>query len=319
MLNMRWLAVFALATAGCTSGDNYGAFATALTDARCAYYTRCGLVSGGAECRAFYDRMAIDNPSVQAAIDAGALVYHDDAAQACLAAYAGLACDLTEQAPDALAACNEVLTGTLALGDACAFDRECESTACDVPSCTSACCTGTCVAATPLPAAGEPCSALCAGDAFCGLDSICHAPLPENASCTTEPCAYGLYCAGRTMTTAGTCKPLPHLGEPCENACADVGAICSGGRCTAVGLRDDACTSNADCSMYYECIDSACALPPTLGMPCTTSCYEAAYCDGTTCVAQKPAGEPCLRNDECASHYCDGDGGGTCAELPLCI
>ena len=321
MLDMRRLAVFALiAVTGCSSGLDYAGFADALVDARCTYYTRCGLAAAGPECRAFFDRMAIESPSTQAALDAGTLAYHADTAQACLDAYAGLACDLTQQSPDDLATCYEVLTGTVALGDACAFDRECTSGRCDVPTCTDACCAGTCIEPAPRPAVGEPCTALCAGDAFCGVDSLCHAPLPEGAACDAEPCAYGLYCAGRTQTMAGACSPLPHLGEPCESACAEVGATCVAGSCVAVGLLDDPCTSSAECSMFYECVEAACALPPTLGMSCTTSCYEAAYCDGTSCVPQKPAGASCLRNDECDSHYCDRTANtGTCAELPLCI
>ena len=47
-----------------------------------------------------------------------------------------------------------------------------------------------------------------------------------------------------------------------------------------------------------------------------THCYEAAYCDGTTCIAQKSNGSTCTRSDECDSHYC---GSGTCADLPVCF
>jgi hypothetical protein len=315
MLTMRCLAVFAL-VAGCSAGIDYDNFANALIDARCSYYVRCGVAATGTECTAFYQRVATDNPSTNAAIEAGLVVYHADVAQDCLDAYAALSCDTTQQSADALTVCNGVLTGTVGAGGTCAFDKECESQNCDVPTCTAACCTGTCGPAMPLPSIGQPCTAFCAGDAYCGADSICHAPLVEGAACTTEPCANGLYCAGRTMTNPGRCKPLPHLGELCEGACAEVGATCAGS-CVPIGIDGDACTSDAQCSMFYQCSGTQCELLPTLGMPCRTTCYEAAYCDGALCVAQKSNGATCTRSDECDSHYCAT--AGTCADLPVCF
>jgi hypothetical protein len=315
---MRCLAAFAL-LAGC-SGLDFGQFPAALEDARCAYFVRCGLVASATECRAYFDRVAVDPVSAEAALDAGKLVFHADTAQACLDAHAALSCDITQQTGHELDACNDVLTGTLAIGESCAFDNECESNNCEVPSCTMACCTGTCGAPTALPEVGQPCTALCAGDAYCGVDGICHAPLPSGAACNEEPCEFGLYCAGRTATTSGTCKPLPHIGQPCESVCAEIGAICYGGTCTAVGILGDACTADAQCSMFYNCKDMTCALLPTLGMPCTTTCYEAAYCEAGTCVAQKANGADCIRNDECKSHYCSRTAAaGTCADVPVCF
>lgn len=316
---MHRLAVFAL-LAGCSGDIDFAHFPDALTDARCSYFIRCGLVSYASECVAYYKRIAVDNPSTQAAIDMGKTTYHPDVAQACFDAYAALSCDQSQLEGDELDVCNGVLTGNLAIGNTCAFDKECESENCVVPSCQDACCTGTCAAPETLPAVGQPCTALCAGDAYCGLDSICHAPLPQNAACNQEPCAYGLYCAGRTQMMSGTCKPLPKLGMPCETVCAELGAVCYAGSCVEVGLLGDACTSNAQCSSFYECRAMQCSLLPTLGMPCETSCYEAAYCDGNTCVAQKNNGVACVRNDECGSHYCMRSGStGSCAEPPLCI
>ena len=312
---MRRLAAFAL-LAGCTGGIDYAHFPGALEDARCAYYVRCGVATSAAECRAFYGRVAIANTSTDTAVEMGIISYDGDVAQQCLDAYASLSCDTTEHTGDELEVCSGVLTGTLAVGDTCAFDRECESNNCNAPTCTSACCSGTCGAPIVLPSVGQPCNALCAGDAFCGLDQICHAPLPAGAACDVEPCGYGLYCAGRTPTMAGTCKVLPHLGQPCENACAETGATCYAGTCVELALEGDPCTSNAQCSMFYECSGTQCGLFPTLGMPCTTTCYEAAYCDGSTCVAQKPNGSQCVRNDECATHYC---GSSSCADVPVCF
>jgi len=312
---MRRLAVLALFCA-CTGGVDYAHFDDALIDARCNYYVRCGVAAAVTECQAFYTRTALDTANTQSALDAGKLVYHADTAQACLDAYAGLSCDTTAQTPADLAICTDVLTGTLAEGDNCAFSKECDSNNCVKPTCTSACCTGTCGAAQTLPAIGQPCTAFCADDAYCGIDGMCHAPLGDGAACDTEPCAYGLYCAGRVGTMPGRCRPLPHLGQPCEGACAEAGATCYNAFCVELGLLDDACTANAQCSMFYNCTNSSCALLPTLGMPCTTTCYEAAYCDGTTCIAQKANGSTCVRGDECDSHFCDNS---KCADPPVCF
>lgn len=320
---MRRLAVFALIAGGCGAGLDFAELADALLEARCGYLHRCGVVASPSDCRAYYDRVEIDNPNPRAAYDAGKLVFHPKSAQACLDLYATLPCDITQQDPDAFDVCNRVITGAVGIGGECAFDAECASGQCDVPPCTSACCKGTCVAPARLPRVGERCTVLCEGDAYCGLDEICHALLPPNASCTAEVCSYGHYCKGLTPQTAGTCTPYPHLGEPCETACAEVNATCYDGICIEYALLGDPCTSNAQCSTFYACTNMQCGPLPTLGMPCTTACSDASWCDGGTCVAQKAKGEPCVRNDECLTHFCSrlgaGGTGGTCADVPLCI
>jgi hypothetical protein len=316
---MRRLAVFALIV-GCGPSIDFAEFPDALLDARCEYLHRCGVVAKPSDCRAFHDHLAIDNPSPQAAYDAGKLQFHPDTAQACLDAYASLPCDATEQDPDALDVCARAITGVLGIGEACAFDRECASENCDLAPCTSACCTGTCTAPTRLPGVGEPCTALCADDAYCGADDICHAPLPPGAACNFEPCVAGYYCKGQTATTSGTCSPYPHLGEPCETACAEVNATCYNGTCIEYALLGDACISDAQCSGYYQCSSMQCALMPTRGMGCSTACSDDSWCENGVCVAQKANGSTCLRNDECLTHFCQRVGtGGTCTDVPLCI
>src|SRR5262245_16855712 len=91
ILTMRRLAVFALVfalLAGCSSGIDFAHFPDALADARCTYFVRCGLVKNSAECIAYFDRIAVDNPSTQAAIDMSKTTYHEDVAEACFDAYA---------------------------------------------------------------------------------------------------------------------------------------------------------------------------------------------------------------------------------------
>ena len=80
MLTMRWLAMIAL-VAGCATNIDYDHFADALIDARCTYFVRCGVATSATECRAFYERVAVANPSTNAALDDGKIEYHADVAQ----------------------------------------------------------------------------------------------------------------------------------------------------------------------------------------------------------------------------------------------
>jgi hypothetical protein len=319
MLTMRRLAVFAL-LAGCADRIDFGEFPQAEIDARCGYFERCGVIADYAECRAYYDMLAIDDPSPQAAYDAGNLTYDEAAARQCIDNYTLAPCDATQLPASAFDVCREAIQGTLDAGAACGFSTECRSDNCVKPSCPEACCTGQCGPPIARPAVNQPCTGLCVEGAYCGIDSICHTLLADGAACADEVCDFGLYCRGNTSTTAGTCAPLPHLGEACEDACAEVGATCYAGTCVALGLLGDPCEAQTQCSRFYECRNSQCSLLPTLGNACTTTCYEAAYCDGTSCVEQKANGATCLYNDECQTHFCDRDAAtGTCADVALCI
>lgn len=297
--------------AGC-GGLSFEDFERERRDAYCGYLVRCGAISTVADCREAFERTAIDSPSLAAAIDADKVAYDDGAAEACIDAYGSLSCDTTAQPDDAFAACDAVFTGTLANGAACGFDLECESSRCAAPDCPGACCTGTCAPAAPLPSIGEPCTSLCAGDAYCDVDSICRAALPIGAACTENTlCVRQAYCE------AGTCTQLPHSGDLCASGCAEVGSLCIDGRCRDAGMPGDPCSSDAACSRYYWCdFTNHCAELPALGMPCTGACAGGAYCDAMLCVAQKSDGADCIYNDECASHLCDD---GACTTPAVCI
>lgn len=318
---MRCLAVLAL-LAGCSGGIDMADYRDAVRDAACRYYKRCGAVASDADCRAFFDRLALDDPNPAAAVDMNKLAYAADAAQSCVDAYGKLSCDSTQLTRHELDVCNEVFTGLVKTGSPCGFSTECESGACAKQSCQMACCLGTCVEPTPEPDIGQPCTFACKGDAYCGADSICHERLPQGAACSDEVCAYGLYCRGLTSTTSGACAPIPHLGEPCETECAELGSVCAG-TCVAAGLLGDSCAASA-CSFFYECSAQQCVALPTGGMPCTGACADGFFCQvgtvSSTCVEQLGSGGACMRNDQCLTHYCERIGAtGTCADVPVCI
>jgi hypothetical protein len=305
--------VLALVLAAC--GDNLAALPFAELDAarvaaECSRLARCGLFTDEATCLAYF--RARPDADLAAAIDSGKVLYNPRAAEACIADLAARGCDLT--APDGRAlpdSCARMFTGTLDLGEPCAFDAECVSSSCDAPACPrNMCCLGTCASTIPD---GE-----CNRDADCGPDRFCDAPAHTchaladvGAECTADTqCAYGLGCIGATDLQPGNCRALPHLGERCPyQRCADLGTVCTNGTCVAVGLPGSPCITGADCSPYAHCAadTQTCANIPVLGEPCNGSCAGEAYCDLETrlCTMPKPNDQPCSASDQCESLYCE--------------
>ena len=274
-------AVLAL-VAACGGGIAFDDFAGEQRGASCGYYVRCGAFGTVADCRLYYERFDLDNPSLEAAVDAGKIHYDSSAAANCIDALDSLACDLADQDANALAACDDVLTGTRKIGAACAFDAECVTERCVIPDCTDACCQGTCEEPRVLPGVGEPCSSFCADDLYCGFDQKCHVPLPEGAQCNTyEICAEPLYCSYNSRT----CRVRPARGEPCDGTCATEGDVCgSDGHCVQAATGGDPCITGADCSKFYICnIDMArCTIPESRAASpngtCDAVCSDVPIC-----------------------------------------
>jgi hypothetical protein len=81
------------------------------------------------------------------------------------------------------------------------------------------------------------------------------------------------------------------------------------------------CTYNSQCAGPYSCIQGECAPLSSggdTGGPCDpddqSDCEKNAFCDGTTCVNLKPAGEPCSEVIECLG-ACDR----TNPDAPVCV
>jgi hypothetical protein len=299
-------------------GIAYEDYEAETRDATCDYRVRCKALANASDCHAHLDELAIDSPSLPAAIAEGTVRYDEDAAQQCVDALASLSCDVTEQT-GALAACDDVYEGTRDDGDACGFDLECKSGSCATLPCSEACCPGMCRPAVPLPGLDDACSIFCVDGAYCGVDSICHAYLPKGAACdATTICTSDLYCAGASQGGSGVCTAIPHDGEPCEGPCTEYGSGCLANICQPLGLAGDPCDNDAECSPFYACnSDNRCDRYPGVGMTCLGRCSGAAYCDNAICVEQKPSGSTCTYNVECATHFCGNDD--VCGDPPLCI
>jgi hypothetical protein len=313
-------ALLLILAAGC-GGIAYEDYRDELLDANCRYLVRCRAADTLEDCRAIYEHTQITLTSLNAAVNAGLIHYDEDAAQGCIDAYDALSCDKTRQPAAVFDACSRAFVGQVEVGGACEFDGECGSDRCVVPDCPDQCCPGTCAKALVLPRVGEPCTALCADDAFCAPDSTCHALLPAGAACDNfaSLCQPPLQCAGLSTSGSGVCTVLPHEGEACEFMCAETASLCVGGTCKAAGLPGDPCADSNACADLYTCtLDGMCSRYPARGMACTDRCSDDSYCESGTCVAPKPDGEPCSFLDgECASHFCGN--GSVCSDPPRCF
>jgi hypothetical protein len=227
-------------------------------------------------------------------IEEGRVRYDADAARACLPKLAELDCDDLRNATEL--DCAEGLSGTVALGEGCDRDIECEGSAyCAL----SAACPGTC---TARHARGEAC-------------------LEENE------CEGALACvAGSCLAPAGA-QEACGAGSPCNLASLCVGAIVSQGvNGTCVRLADsfaaqegDACDFNAAkyCADGLSCVVSAvghsggvvayCEKPSARDAACSfgfpTPCPDGQYCDADpragsydgTCRALPGTDQACVR------------------------
>lgn len=296
--------------------------------ASCQYLVKCGLFTDEASCVAFTPLPADSNAAD--AVAANKMSYSGTSAKQCIDSIAAASCDSTQQSAREIPnACTHIFTGKLATGDTCAFDLECQSGACDIPSCGMACCTGTCAPAVAKAQVGASCAtADCVEGAFCDATQTCRALLAQGSSCSDpSDCAYGLGCVGLSPGTAGTCGPMPAIGQPCPDGfCRDIGAVCNpSGTCVAAGLTGAPCTADFDCSSYYHCDTQTmmCAPYPTLGMPCTALCSDGTWCQIPTgqsmgtCTAGKPNGQPCSAPTQCESRYCDPSTS-QCSDVPTC-
>ena len=228
-------------------------------------------------------------------IAAGRVVYSATQAAACAAALGALTCGLFDSPVPA--ACDSVLTGTVANGASCYLDEDCANGWCNS---TASTCPGTCQAFAQLD---QSCaSAQCAPGLDCDSTQTCKAESAANGPC---PCQAGLWCDS-SAGSPGTCK-VPQTSGPCGTSnsgqCA-TGHVCVGSPSTTcqamVGLGGNCAAGAALCGPGYACDTGTnqCVSYPKLGEACSTSkpiCI-AGYCDlnvTSKCVAYKMIGDAC--------------------------
>jgi hypothetical protein len=230
-------------------------------------------------------------------ITAGRVVYSPTQAAACAAALGAVTCALFSSPTPA--ACDLVLTGTVANGGSCYLDVDCSTGWCNS---TASTCPGTCQAFAQL---GGSCATVSCGPGLTcdGTPRTCKAESAASGPC---PCQAGLWCDD--AVSPGTCK-VPQTSGACATSnagqCA-IGYACVGTPSTTcqstVGLGGDCTASDTLCGLGYSC-DAAthkCVSWPKLGEACGSSSSNmmciASYCDvvvTNVCVAYKQVGAPC--------------------------
>lgn len=292
-----------------------------LQQARCERLARCGIFPDEASCMTF--SRIVPDASLAGAVAAHKVSYDGERAKQCVDATAKQSCDLTTHDSHlGLKACSEMYSGTVAGGASCSIDAECASGTCELPALCpeKECCIGTCRAAQSPGKAGASCAKTrdCVDGLACGADKTCHAPGDVGASCGSDrECGDGLGCVGIVGTSPGTCRLLPHAGEPCPYLrCADENVRCDDANthtCVPFGLPGDPCPMGTECAFGIECeaATQRCREFPTLGMPCDSACGGDSFCsfEGTstmgTCVAPFANSSPCDGYNQCASFYCE--------------
>jgi hypothetical protein len=259
---------------------------------------------------------------------------NQEAYEACLATLEDTGTACTEEPPEA---CEDVFTGLLEDGDACADSVECAGDA----ACYGAG-TNTCGVCTPRAGGGESCE-----DTFCtegfdcdfsGATPVCVAeeePFSAEVgdSCQTEdddPCGQvtygGLICVDDNDDGTGECVALEIVER--------------GGACFRFGLDDprycvDSIFGDNYCDQDVMDLETPgnCVERPGLGESCDnlTPCKTSeAYCDpGTSvCVAVRAVGQscddslsvvnnPCERGANCIDGVCEALGGNQ-ENFPMC-
>ncbi len=304
--------------------------AAAYKDAQCAHFAACGVFPDKETCLAANLTSSglefdIDANTI-AAIYAGLVRYNGSNVKECLDALAARSCDKTsESARVTPAACQDVLSGTLASGQQCILDAECLSQQCSGGSSGDSCVTGVCVGdrapVSETKLIGEQCNSIdtCESGSFCDqLTDLCTVLKTTGESCTQlMECEYGLGCVGSTGVR--TCGPMPGPGEVCftttVSECRDTGTYCDTTTtlCTQVGVAGATCDSSGDCSMFYPCNFTSlqCTRGPALGESCSSSnrCFDVGtFCDTlstSTCVELRSNGMECTQDLECSSGFCD--------------
>lgn len=279
---------------------------------------------------------------------------------ACSAALASPECQSGPGYPSCTAYGSNVLypghdkKGTLAAGEGCAAQLQCESGYCSSSGqscgvCENAlklgeacgpspdhciegwCIEGTCQLTGKKP--GEMCIDYGGGDcqeiAFCkpiastGIDGICTLRGQSGAACDDDSaCVLGLYC------NAGTCAEPGAPGTICNASQRCMDGVCTGGVCQAYAWGLDVgedcsvgyCRSDLQCDEGHHCV----AFPfAAAGQPCAvpgtpdTYCAPGLYCHREGCVnGDCPSPGDCRKMPEAGEHCTPFAG---CADTASCV
>ncbi len=303
---------------------------TEYVDGYCSYLDRCPQADGEewmtseASCRAVMGEFLLAEGLMEMkwALENGA-EYNVDNLNACMNSLGGAGCDTNL---DSVAACDQVLQGTLAADAECSSDFQCASGYCN----TSETCPGVCEATL---AAGSPCDSdsQCNFGLVCDFDvdpSVCATPAAkadQGEACEyDDQCKYGLFCLITDFETyVGACEPWLALGDLCNGdgnmgmvcepglACSSTSGECENQTVVGVGETCDNETLVCDFSQRAICMEGdvtgTCLALPGDGEACLMeNCWAGNYCGADTiCHTMGDIGDACTEDNQCLSNWCD--------------
>jgi len=267
------------------------------------------------------------------AVEAGRVTYDGARVPACLRSFEALGCDVLSQRNADV--CEEAVTGTVPLGEACSIDAECEGAAfCAVADA----CPGVCAAPRGV---GETCAS--DGECESGLNcdaELCAARATAGEACggpDAPECQIGLFCTGATDTAPGTCAQTSTLtsrqaGEDCDAMALE---LCEPGLscvfaglmlltpsyvCRAKSASGDACRRGfpepcpdgeyCEDALPLDDSDGLCVPLPGVGDTCLAAdnrplrCEVGLVCANEVCATRKGNGGSCSEAVECYSERC---------------
>jgi hypothetical protein len=214
-------------------------------------------------------------------------------------------------------------TGTRAIGAACEYNGQCQSTFCATAS-TALC--GTCA---PVPAAGDSCANNGCGPTMSCVTATmtCQVPVAAQGSCSADlPCAVGYACVGANAQTGvmgtctaevetmgGTCDAKRATGPDCDpdaglacnsttNMCVAQPIVAAGQTCGNVNGVGTRCLAGATCVRATGAATGTCIAPAADGAACDTvagpGCLYPAKCvvassGGTAGTCELPGDPSC--------------------------
>jgi hypothetical protein len=291
---------------------------TALSDAFCALYARCGYVSA-AEMDGCKAVLAAGCNAPTAGVDAGRSTYDGAQAACCIKRIKqDDSCDVGMSAFSYDPTCKTIFLGKVPVGGDCYSNGDCAGNA----RCNATTCPGKCESQIVISTGADLC-----------LGAPC--------SVIGQPCATGLVCVVTGDAGASTCQFPPKLGESCDvdTAACDGKSTCDfdfdagTAKCVAPKTGGGSCYYDANCATGFYCrggsftnkVAGTCTATTALGAACdptnSFACGRLYTCQAgtTTCGSDPRKGEPCrMSYDTCIDSYCvaTGDAGlGTCAAL----
>jgi len=298
------------------------------------------ILTGGESCEDNTETAISDGfGAIEQAIESGKVKYDGTRAEACFAAIAARGC--TDDSEPA--ACNDVLGGTVAVGDECASSAECSGA--DTYCKSGATCPGRCA---PRENAGGPCSANddCQSGLRCDRAvARCFTPAGAGDRCGggSEPeCGAGLFCLGedKDQGRPGNCRTIKEAfsgesGERClfetplckaDLRCIVDSVDATGSIATHCGLPvssgaackiavPDMCPADEYCAVPAQALDGKCTKKPGAGEACAARgddppeiCAASMRCDSGRCRSRQRLGGSCQADAICYSEHCRSGG-----------